>query len=207
MKKTVLLFLLLSISSFAQNFEGEITYAVSFTSKNPQLKAEQLVAMMGSQQTYTYKEGNYKSVMNGQMMQWQTYLKKDNKLYSKMAASPSVFWNDAAVQGDEVLSAQINKDAVTILGYKCDELLLECKSGLQKYYFNSKLAVDPSSFVNHKFGNWYEFVSRAKALPLKSVVDNGQFEITSEATKVTPKKVDVAIFALPSDAKFEKSPY
>lgn len=207
MKKALLLFLLLSFSSFAQNFEGEITYAVSFTSKNSQLKAEQLVAMMGNQQTYTYKEGNYKSAMNGQMMQWQLYLKKDNNLYSKMTASPNVFWNDAAVQGDEVLSSKINKGVETILGYKCDELVLECKSGLQKYYFNSKLAVDPSLFVNHKFGNWYEFVSRAKALPLKSVVDNGQFEITSIATKVTPKKVNITVFALPADTKLEKSPY
>ena len=197
--------MLLSFSAFAQNFEGEISYNLSYKSSNAQLKPEQLSAMMGNAQIYSYKDGNYKSAVNGQMMQWQIYRKADNKVYSKMATSASVFWNDASVQGDEVLSAKINKGVVEILGYKCDELILECKSGIQKFYYNSKLAVDPALFINHKFGNWYDLVSRSKALPLKMIINNGQFEITSIATKVTPKKVEATIFDLPAVAKLEKS--
>lgn len=207
MKKITLLLLLFCFSAFSQNFEGEIIYNVTYKSANPQLKPEQLSAMMGNTQTYSYSGGNYKSAVNGQMMQWQIYVKADNKLYSKMATSPSILWNDAAVQSDEVISAKINKGVVEVLGYQCDELVLECKSGIQKYYFNSKLAVDPALFVKHKFGNWYDFVSRAKALPLKMIINNGQFEINSVATKVTPKKIDASVFALPADAKLEKSPY
>ncbi|MFC6095109.1 hypothetical protein ACFPVY_00490 [Flavobacterium qiangtangense] len=207
MKKIVFFFLLLSFSAFAQNFEGEISYDVTYKSENPQLKPEQLASMMGNKQTYTIKDGNYKSAINGQMLQWQLYVKSANKLYTKMSNSESVFWNDASVQGDEVISAKVNKGVIEILGYNCDELVLECKSGVQKYYFNSKLAVDPALFVNHKFGNWYDFVSRSKALPLKSIVNSGPLEIHSVATKVTPKKLEASFFSLPAGVKLEKSPY
>lgn len=198
---------MLSFSAFAQNFEGEIIYTNSYKSKTPQIKADQLSAMMGDKQTYLYKDGNYKSTLNGQVVQWQLYLKKDNKLYNKMATSENLLWNDASVQGDEVLDIKINKGVTEILGYKCDEIILKCKSGTQKFYFSSKLAVDPSLFVKHKLGNWYDFISKAKALPLKTIIENDQFVITSTAVKVTKKVIEASVFALPKGAKTEKSPY
>lgn len=203
----VLFFLLLSVSVFAQNFEGEIIYNISYKSSTPQLKTEQLSAMMGNMQTYSYKNGNYKSVFNGQVVQWMMYAKAENRIYSKMSTASTIYWNDASLNDDTVISAKLNEGVVEILGYKCDEILLECKMGMQKFYFNSKLAVDPALFVNHKLGNWYDFVSRSKALPLKMEINNGQFEIISVATKVTPKKLENSLFALPTDAKIEKSPY
>ena len=207
MKKNVLFFLLLSFSAFAQNFEGEINYDVTYKSENPQLKPEQLASMMGNKQMYTIKDGNYKSAINGQMLQWQLYVKSANKLYTKMSNSESVFWNDASVQGDEVISAKVNKGVIEILGYNCDELVLECKSGVQKYYFNSKLAVDPALFVNHKFGNWYDYLVKANSLPLKMVVDNAQFTLETVATEVNKMTLASTVFELPAGTKTEKSPY
>jgi hypothetical protein len=53
-----------------------------------------------------------------------------------MSNSETVFWSDANIQGDEVLKVDVNKNVSEILGYKCDEVILTCKSGVQKYYFN-----------------------------------------------------------------------
>jgi hypothetical protein len=69
------------------------------------------------------------------------------------------------------------------------------------------LSIDPTDFVNHKFGNWYEYVSRTKAIPLKSIVDNAQFILENVAIEVTPMKLDKTLFELPADAKTMKSPY
>lgn len=124
-----------------------------------------------------------------------------------MANSETLLWNDGAINSDTVLKAELNKGIIEILGYKCDELLLTCKSGVQKYYFNSKLSVDPTLFVNHKFGNWYEFVSRSKSLPLKSIIDNAQFTFESVATEVIPMKIEKGVFELSTEAKTLKSPY
>src|SRR5688572_608614 len=125
--RTINLFTLLLTTitlSFGQNFEGKITYKNEYKSKAPNLPNEQLASMMGTTWEYHIKEGNYKTTTDGTFFQWQLYVNKDNKLYNKMASSPAVLWNDGAVNPDEVVKSEVNKGAATILGYKCDELIL-----------------------------------------------------------------------------------
>lgn len=209
MKKILFLIasILLAITSFAQNFEGKIIYNNVYKSKIPNLTDEQFTDMMGGRQEYFIKDGEYKSISNGSLLQWQLYVNKDNKLYSKMANSETVLWNEGSQNDDQVIKAEINKAVITIAGYECDELVLTCKGGVQKYYFSSKLAVNPALFLNHKFGNWYEFVSRSKSLPLKMVIDNAQFTSESTATKVDAKKLDKQLFVLPEGVQTMKSPF
>jgi len=140
-------------------------------------------------------------------MKWQLYLQKDNKLYSKLSNSPAIMWNDGAINSDMVISSELHANAVTILGYPCNELVLYCKSGVQKYYFTSKFPVDPKLYIDHQFGNWYAYLSKAHAVPLKIVIDNAQFTLTSTATQIKLQKLDDAIFALPANAELTKSPY
>ncbi len=200
---TLLIFL--SVVLTAQNFKGEITYSNTYESKSEQLTNEQLTAMLGTTQHYFTKNGNYKSETNGTFFLWQTYINKENRLYSKMAASETVYWNDCSIQGDKVIKADIRKNAETVLGKSCDEITLVCESGIQKYYFNTSLAVNPDLFKNHKFGNWYDFISRSKAFPLKIVIENPQFKMTSIATKVEPKDIPDSFFKLPEGVKTEQS--
>lgn len=203
----ILTILLSTLTGFSQNFEGEIIYTNSFKSKNPQVTDQQWTSMLGSTQEYYIKEGDYKSVTNGTFMQWQQYINKDNMLYTKMSNSDTAFWNDGSIQGDEVLKIEVNKNVIEILGYKCDEVILTCKSGLQKYYFNSKLSVDTKLFTNHKFGNWFDYLSKSNSLPLKSIIDTAQFTMESTSTEIKPMKLDAKLFELPDGIQTEKSPY
>lgn len=159
MKKvlTLTLSLLTVITVFGQSFEGKIIYTNTFKSKNLKITDQQWTSMMGSTQEYIIKGGDYKSISNGTFVQWQLYINKDNKLYNKTSNSEIAFWNDASIQGDEVLKIEVNKNVMEVLGYPCDEVILSCKSGVQKYYFNSKLSVDTKLFANHKFGNWFDY--------------------------------------------------
>jgi hypothetical protein len=210
MTKSVKLFFLLTFAvttSFAQTFEGVIKYKNSYKIKIPTLTNEQFTAMMGTTMEYFMKEGNYKTTTNGNYLLWQLYINKDNKLYNKTANSPAILWNDVTVNTDEVLKADINKNVIDVLGYTCDELILTCKSGVQKYYYNSKLKMDAKLYENFKYQNWYEYLSRANAVPLKMIIDNAQFYLESVATEVQKKKIDASMFTLPSDAKLEKNPY
>jgi hypothetical protein len=209
MKSSILILLtafLATTSTFGQSFEGKILYSNSYKSKIPNVTDEQFTSMMGSTQEYYIKNGDYKTIANGYYLQSQNYLNNENKIYTKMANSETFLWNDASTNTDEVLKSELNKKVTEILGYKCDELILTCISGIQKYYFNSKLSVDAKLFVDHKLGNWYDFVSKAKALPLKSVIENAQFSLESIATNVTEMKLDNSFFALPTNAKSMKSP-
>jgi hypothetical protein len=209
MKKAIVIIftVLTTMTVFGQSFEGKIFYANTYKSKNPKMTDQQWTSMMGSTQEYLIKGGDYKSIANGTLVQWQLYINKDNKLYNKMSNSETAFWNDASVQGDEVLKVEVNKGVTEILGYKCDEVIFTCKSGLQKYYFNSKLSVDTKLFANHKFGNWFDYLSKSNSLPLKSVIETAQFTMESVATEVKPMKLDTKILELPAGIKTEKSPY
>jgi len=203
--------LLSGAGTFAQTanpaFEGEIVYSNVYKSKNPKLKEKQLAAMLGSVHNYYIKNGDYKTVTNGMFAQWQLYINKDNKLYNKMASSDTVFWNDAAMHDDEVLSSRVTKKAVTILGYVCDELVLNCRSGVHKYYFNSKLGVDAKLFVRNKYGNYYNYISKTNAVPLKMIIEDIDFVIESTATKVEAKKFPANFFLLPQGTKTARSVY
>lgn len=170
MKKSLILTITLCLSClglFAQNFTGTIIYANTYTSKMRNVQSDQLTALMGTQMTYYVDGGSYRSDLNGTLMQWQLYVPTDNKLYTKMASNESVFWNDAAEANDEIISTEVHPGAATILGYKCDELVVNCKSGQQKYYFSSKLPMDPKLLTKHNYGNWAAIIAKTKAIPLK----------------------------------------
>lgn len=196
-----------SLTSFGQHFEGKITYKNSYKSKIPNVTDDQLTTMMGPQQDFFIKGGNYKAVTNGQMVQWQLYLNKDNKLYSKLVQSPVIYWNDGTAGAEDIIKTELNKGVIDILGYSCDEIILTTKSGAQKFYSNSKLSLDPKHFENLKLVNWNEFAAKAKAWPLKLVLDTEQFTIESIATEVTPQKIEDKLFELPEGAVLEKNPY
>ena len=197
----------ISMSLSAQNFEGEIIYQNAYQSKIAGLTDEKFTALMGTEQDYFIKGASYKSVINGTLAQWQLYDPGENKLYTKMSNSDSAFWDNAAINPDSVISFSLNKAVANFLGYTCDELILNCKSGTQKYYFNTKLGIDPAKCVNHKYGNWYDYVLNSKSVPLKMEVDNAQFVMTSIAVEIKPSKLDSSIFQLPPGIQTGKSPY
>ena len=209
MKKALLSLVLASTFLFgaAQNFEGVIIYQNTYKSKLANIADVQWSEMLGSRQEYFIKGGEYKSVVNGSLAQWQVYIKGENKLYSKLAISDTVYWNDGSENRDEVMAAEIYKDAAEILGIKCDALILTCKSGKQTYYFSEKYKIDSTLFQNYKFGNWYAYVSRSGALPLKVIIDNAQMVRESVATEIRSMPIESATFRLPAGTKTAKSRY
>jgi hypothetical protein len=202
-----LVVLLISSSAFAQQFEGKITYRNTYTSRIPNVTSEQFASMMGTSQDYFIKGGSYKTNGNGTFFQWQLYSPKENRLYNKYANSETVLWNDGSLNPDSVLKVEVNKDVIEILGYRCDEVILTCKTGVQKYYFSSKLGVDIALYARHLYGNWYDYLKAAKALPLKSIIESQQFALESVATEVSAIKLNDQDFLLPENVKTDKSPY
>lgn len=209
MKQTLLalLFTFTSLFASAQYFEGKVVYHNTYRSKSPAIKDEQLNAMMGTQQNYYIKGGDYRSETNGTFMLWQLYINKDNKLYNKLANSQMILWNNGAVNSDVVITSEVHKGVTKVLGYLCDELVLTCKSGVQKYYFSSKLLVNSKLYAQHQFGNYYTYLQKAHAIPLKVVMDNAQFTMEGTANEVKSMKLTQELFLLPAGVKTAKSPY
>jgi hypothetical protein len=208
MKKLLLLLtILISIPAFSQTFEGVVTYKNNFVSKLPNVTNEQLGIMLGTELKYYIKGGDYKNSFNGNFLQYQLYINKDNKLYNKLSNNETFLWNDTSVETEEILKTELNKGVVEILGLSCDELVLTCKSGVQKYYFNTSLKIDASLYANHKGMNWAAYLSKSNAVPLKISVENQQFKLESVAIEIKPMALDSKIFELPAGATTAKSPY
>ncbi len=196
-----------SVTGFGQNFEGKIVYTNSFVTKNTNVSNEQWSNMFGSTQEYYIKGGDYKIISNGTLLVWQTYLNQDNKMYTKLSSSKSILWTDASVNGDSIIKVQLKKAVLVILGNTCDELTLTCVSGVQKYYFNTKFKIDPKLFAKHLYGNYADYLSKSKALPLKMIIETEQFTITSIATEAKEMVVDATLFVLPVGVPLMQSPY
>jgi hypothetical protein len=203
----IITFLIITITAAAQEFEGKIIYQLKCESKIPNIPSEQFTAMMGGLQEYYYRSGDYKMQGNGTLFQWQLFILKDNKLYSKLSSANAVYYDDITVNKEEVLNVEVKKKSTTVLGYSCDELILTTKSGVQRYYYNVRFNIDPKKFESFRFNNWYEYVSRAKAVPLKMYIETPQFNFESVATEIQETKLDKSLFVLPPNVKIEKNPF
>ena len=207
MKNTIFILCLFFFSTtvFAQSFEGEIVYANSYKSKMPGMTDEQLAALFGPTQEYFISGGNYKSLINGQAVTMQVYDYKTNRIYSKTPKSDTLYWVDASMNADTVLSYEIKKNRAVILGYQCDELILHTKTGTATFYFTDKLALESDRYKNHNYGNWSFFAAKSNSLPLKTVTESSMFRIESTAVEIKPLKLDKEYFAIDNNAPVKKS--
>ena len=194
------------INVYAQGFEGKITYQNAYTSKIPNATSEQFTAMMGSTQEYYIEGDKYKSVMNGSFSQWQLYVPSENRLYTKTAMSDTLMWSDGNSNPDEAVSYEILKNQAEILGYKCDVLVVQTKTGKASYYFSKKIKVDPELYKNHQYGNWALMTGQTKSLPLKIEMETPQFTLVSTAVDIKEMKIEEGALALPA-VPSKKSPY
>ncbi len=201
MKVFILLLLFSPMIGFAQSFEGKITYANSYKSNSARLKDEQLNTIMGTTQEYYIKGGDYKSIFNGSFVKMQLYKSAENRSYSLTAKSDSLYWEDYSKNKDAATKYEIRKSKETVMGVLCDVLIVYTPKSKVYYYYNTKYRVNPDLFKQHAYGNWYDMVSKTKALPLKTVYENELFTFSSTAISITPMKLDNSVFEIPNKNK------
>lgn len=194
-------------SLLGQTFEGRVTYSCSYSSKLPGVSDEQFTSMMGDTQQYFIKGGNYRIEANGLVLSWQVYRNKENRLYTKMAVSESILFNEGTENFDELTGIQINRNAATVLGLNCHEVVITSKSGVQKYYFSEKYKMNPSDFTGFAFANWGEYVKAAKAVPLKMVIRTSRIDADITATEISGSEIPDSTFALPEGVAVIPNPY
>lgn len=209
MKRPIIIscLLLCCLAVCAQSFEGKIIYQKTYKSRTPGTTDKQYNTMLGNMENYYIKGANYRYDTNGNFLLWQIYISKDKKIYSKIAHSSTILWDDVTVNTDKITSIVLHKGVTTILGYLCDELTIHFEANYQKYYFNAKLGIDSKLYANHLYGDWYTYLSKANAVPLKIISRSDKYFFESIATEIKPMKLADSFFTLPQGAKTEKSMY
>ncbi|UOY08888.1 hypothetical protein L0P88_10115 [Muricauda sp. SCSIO 64092] len=180
-----------------QEFEGKIIYKNTYESNTKGVSDNQLNSLMGTIQEYVIKGGNYKSSVNGSFNQYQLYRSEENRIYNKFSNAEALFWSDASIEGEKILSIDVKEDQETILGVSCDKLIMKTTKGSYIYFYSSKYPINPTLFREHIFGNWYEFVKRAKSVPLKIIMNTLEFKSISVAIKLESLEVDSSFFDIP----------
>lgn len=201
-----LIILILPVAyAYGQSFEGEVIYNNRFTSKMKNFTDEQLTAMIGSKQEYLIKDGNYKSFLNGQSITMQLYDDKTNRIYNKKPNTDTLYWFDASINTDEVISYEIKKNVERILGNQCDAIIMITRTGTTTIFYTSLYKVDYKIYVNHHYSNWAFYTSKVGAIPLKTIIETNQFKMQSTATEIKPMKLDQEYFNLDNKIPIKKS--
>ena len=162
--------------------------------------------MFGSSLNWYIQKGCYKSQTDGSFFKSQLYISAENRIYNKLATSDKLLYDDASYSNNPILSSKLHKNAATILGYQCDELILNTKAGTQRYYFTHQLRIDGKLYQKHKYGNWSDYLGQSNAVPLKMIIEMPQMVMVSVASKIKPMKLNPEIFTLPNGAQVAKNP-
>ena len=194
-------FVLLSLSLFAikgsaQSFEGEIIYHNVFKSSIPNLNAEQLGLLIGTEHQYFIRGGNYKTLVNSQAINMQEYDPATNRIYIRTPKSDTLYWTDASINNDSLISYEIRKNAATILHYPCDAIIMKVRSGTMTLYYNRELLLEGALYRRHGYENWAFYAAHTNALPLKMIIESGQFRMERTATEIRPMKLGQDFFTI-----------
>jgi len=138
---------LFTITLFSQDFEGVVTYKMSFSNNKTELSIQQLEERMGSDVKTYFKDGYYLEETNSDFMSYQQYSPKDSTIYYKNnIKSDTIFFNKVNKKTDEEFTYKIEKKTDTILDYVCDKLTVKDQYGTKVYYYSSKLSLNPDYY-------------------------------------------------------------
>ena len=124
----------------------------------------------------------------------ELYDKPTNRIYHTKPGSDTLYWFDASVNPDKVTGYEIKKNAETILGYTCDAIVVKTATMTLTYFYCDKFKLNSQDYTKHQFGNWDFFTAKCGTLPLKTIIERGQFKVESVATEILPKKLDGGFF-------------
>jgi len=193
-------FLAISASLRAQNFEGQITYHVDFKSFDEKVPDSSLAMVFGNNLEFFTRNGNILILSNGTHLNWSLFNKKFDRFFYKNSDSDTIIAIDIHQNGETILSKSFVKNADTILGYPCDEILFQYADSEERYFYNSSIKINPYSFKNYTLGNFYDYLSLSGSIPLKVITKSAQFKSVKTALKIKPLTMQDKDFLLPENS-------
>ncbi len=194
--------LLSGISAFGQEFEGFVRYEITVESDDEFFR-NLLIKGLGTEKTFYYKDGIYKTIVNGTTLFESTFKPRENKLYKYLPDKNAYKVIDCGIDKNNgaVLEQTVSESNETILGYRCQKLFIRLDLQEITYYFSDRTAIEPKHFSNHKHEYWDIITKHAKSIPLKIVSAMGDGSVvTFTAIEINKDPLSDDFFKLKSDA-------
>jgi len=203
---TTICFLYIIPNCYGQ-FEGVVSYKISYKSLSEDLPSELLSEQLGDEKLFYISEGNYKVLLNGELKVSEIFLIDSGRIFYENPSSDTVFWVNQSESFIDVINYEINASKTVVLGKYCDELIFQTTLGETRYYYNKQFSLDSDIFSNHKYNNWDLYSNLSNAVPLKIITKFPQFIMTVEAIDINSKNLVPAVFQLPVRAVYLKKKF
>ena len=199
------LFIFLQSFSQKKDFEGEIVYAQTITSKTANYSSEDLKRYFGDTIIITIKAGNYRhKILNSSGITDIIYLSNVNRWYYKLGGIDTLYFHDCAIEDNKILEISKLKDTFEIAGFHCQVLTIKTVQATNTFYYTDSLYKDPQYFVHHNFTNYNAYINETKSIYLKQTISSDLFDGEISAFQVLQKPVSNEVFALPNLPTSEK---
>jgi len=195
-KITLIIILFHAFHVSAQTFEGKISYSNVYQSKSRTLPNYKLAELFGLNHTYFLKDGDYKLVANGTLLEWQIFRKAENKLVTKMTPIEKSETSELSDKYDQVKKVEVLRNSIKILNIDCDEFIVHCRRGTHKYYLDSRLNIQTKIFTDNEFNRWFAFFSKLGITPLKMIIETETDTCESTAQEISEESIDMNIFVV-----------
>ena len=191
------IFALFSLQTFAQNFEGVITYKITITGAGV---SDDMKAMMPKSATLIIKGAKSRMEMSMGMGTTVGIADAESKtaitLMDMMGKKIAIKMNNDEIlkeMGDETkISVETTNETKKILGYTCKKAIITSKDGDAKLiaYFTDELGTQDINFDNPLFRN-------ISGVMLEYEMPNQMFTMHYEAVSVEKKSVNDSEFTIP----------
>lgn len=189
-----LLFVLAIAFNIQAQFEGLITYEISYTDVPPEIKGQEGLL---PKNIYVYYKNELTMVdqslgMMGQMKIVANAKENTTHMYMNMIGNQYIIKMDNANEETDDLKYTVLEGTETILGYKCQKVLYKNEDGENMtLYFTKEI---PAAKANQSFKG-------IDGTPLKYSVKANGMSMVVVAKSVEKKKIDKSNFELPKDVE------
>lgn len=211
-----IIILFLNLNSFAQSYEGTLTYISDFeiseellkmgTTKQIMLDNNMVEGAWHDTIRTVYKQGNYHMSLSKKPQLSVIYRADSNKIFSfqyedglDICTVTDASIDLEFVETKKMPVVQKLKKVVDIGGITCNIIRIKWATRTYDYYYNpAKFKINSSLFSKHVCDGWAAFTKISNALPVKTVLTvNGMVTITITLVSTKVESVEEKKFLVP----------
>ncbi len=175
-------------------FSGVIIYEVEVQSKSNRFSSEYFQQMFGTQTTMIYEDAVYMQTYKNGSIEFDYLDAKAGKMFMKYSGTDTLLIYNANTEKDNILLQVIERvEHDKILNYDCTSIIMKLRNPFHNIemsttmFYSEDLKINHELFANTKRIILHEGYKIMKSIPLKLVMENEFYKMTSTAISIKHK--------------------
>ena len=163
--------------------------------KSGEFSSSEMKEILGSNMTYYCKGVMNKSESSGLYQGYQLYTGGDT-IYTYELGSDTVFYELISDKNDELIDWEVIEEGPSILGFKTKRIFYQTMKESNEVYFSDDFRVNVPD-ENSSLDAQNFFLNLTTSIFLKSLMDDDEVNVESEAIKIIGMELPESIFEIP----------